>query len=136
MVDPFLCTIYSTRTGKWCLLVECIRDIAEYAFAFDRHNYAHYLMPFLAEMKSIEQQFPNVYNEFVNGNFVAQLSDVNCFGKVELDKVIEMTINHDIKTAEGTTSFSISNDAINRWILNAPYRATTQRVPRDASDSQ
>ena len=121
MVDILLCTIYAA------LLLECIRDIAEYAFAYDNHNYARYLIPFLAEMLQIEHSYPDVYEEFINGNFVAQLSDVNSFGKVELDKVMEVTINRDTKTSGGTTSFSKSNDAVNRWSLNAPYRAHMHR---------
>ena len=99
-------------------LVLGIRDITEYAFAYDNHNYACYLTPFLEEMLQIEHSYPDVYEEFTNGNFVAQLSDVNLFGKVELDKVIEVTINRDTKTrgggGGGTTSFSRSNAAVNR----------------------
>ena len=127
MVDILLCTIYAARAGKWSLLLECIRDIVEYAFPYDNHNYARYLSPFVAEMLQIEHSYPDVYEEFINGNFVAQLSDVNSFGKVELDKVIEVTINRDTKTNGGTTSFSKSNDAVNRWSLNAPYREDMHR---------
>ena len=76
-------------------------------------------------MLQIEHSYPDVYEEFINGNFVAQLSHDNSFGKVELDKVIEVTINRDTKTSGGTTS--VSNDAVNRWSLNAPYRAHMHR---------
>ena len=127
MVDILLNTIYATRTGDWCLLLECIRDISEYAFAYDNHNYARYLTPFLAEMLSLEETFPGIYKEFMNGNFVAQLSEANPFGKIEPDKCIEMTVNRDTKTAGGTTGFSRSNDAVNRWTLNGPYRAGMKR---------
>ena len=71
----------------------------------------------------LEEDFPEVYREFMEGKFAVQLSDFNPFGKIEPDKVIEMTINRDTKTAGGTTGFSINNNAINRWILNAPFRA-------------
>ena len=68
MVDVLLNTLYAVRTGSWCLLLECIREIAVYAFARDNYDYARYFTPFLAEML--------VYTEFQNGNFAVQLSDV------------------------------------------------------------
>lgn len=42
---------------------------------------------------------------------------------MEADKVIETTINKDTKTPGGTTGFSTNSNAINRWALNASYRA-------------
>ena len=33
MVDVLLNTLYAVRTGSWCLLLECIREIAVYAFS-------------------------------------------------------------------------------------------------------
>ena len=51
------------------------------------------LTPFLAEMLLLEEQFTDIYQEFKNGNFVAQLSEANSFGRVEPDKCIEMTVN-------------------------------------------
>ena len=35
MVELLLNTLYATRTGDWDLLLECVRDIARYAFAYD-----------------------------------------------------------------------------------------------------
>ena len=131
MVDVLLNTLYAVRTGDWTLLLECIRDITTYAFAYDNYNYARYLTPFLAEMIALETAFPEVYTEFINGNFVVQLSDFNPFGKVEPDKVIEMTVNRDTKTPDGTTGFSTNSNAINRWVLNAPFRAGVRTALHD-----
>ena len=72
MVEVLLNTIYAAKTGNWDLL-EYIRDIAIYAFAYDNYNYARYLTPLLAEMMALETDFPNFYSEFVQGNFVVQL---------------------------------------------------------------
>ena len=49
------------------------------------------------------------------------MSETNPFGKMELDKVIEVTINCDKKTSGGTTSFSRSNNAVNNR-SHAPYK--------------
>ena len=78
-------------------------------------------------MFNIVNSHPEEYEEFFNGNFEAQLSKTNPFGKMELDKVREVTINRDTKTLGGTTSFSRSNDAVNKWSLNALYRADMRR---------
>ena len=57
MVEVLLNTLYAVRTGDWSLLLECIRDIAIYAFAYDNYNYARYLTPFLAEMMHLKVIF-------------------------------------------------------------------------------
>ena len=54
MVELLLNTIYATCTGDWDLLLECVRDIAQYAFAYDNYNYARYLAPWLSEMLTLE----------------------------------------------------------------------------------
>ena len=59
------------------------------------------------------------------------ISDVNTFGKVESDKVIEMAINHDTKTPGGTTGFSTNSNAIDRWVINVPYRAGMEKQLND-----
>ena len=42
MVDILLNTIYAIRLGEWELLLECIRDMLPYVFAYDKINYARY----------------------------------------------------------------------------------------------
>ena len=95
MVELLLNTIYACRAGKWELLLECIRDVVAYAFAYDNFNYARYLTPFLGEMLNLEVDHPEIYNAFIQGHFSVQLSEGNTFGKMEADKVIETTINKD-----------------------------------------
>ena len=90
-------TIYAYRAGKWDLLLECIRKVIPYAFAYDHMNYARYLTVMLGDMLSLEEEFPVVYSQCISGNFDAQLSS-NAFSRVEMDKVIKMTLNKDTKT--------------------------------------
>ena len=45
MAEVLLNTLHATRTGDWDLLLEFVRDIARYAFAYDNYNYARYLTP-------------------------------------------------------------------------------------------
>ena len=123
MVDLLLNTIYAVRSGSWLLLLECIREIIPFTFAYDHINYARYLTPMLGDMLQLEVDFPEVYEQFIAGNFAAQLSDYQSFSRSETDKVIEMTINKESKSAGGTTGFSTNVDAVRRWEVNASYRS-------------
>ncbi|XP_066925450.1 uncharacterized protein [Clytia hemisphaerica] len=127
MVELLLNVIYACRAGLWDLLLECIREIIPYAFAYDNINYARYLSVMLGDMLALEHDFPEIYEQFILGNFTAQISD-GVFSRVETDKVIEMTLNKDTKTPGGTTGFSTNIGAVHRWELNATYRASLREV--------
>ena len=95
MIQLLLNTIYALRAGDWLLLIECIRLIFPYTFDYDHVNYARYLTTMLGDMLRLAEDFPDVYEEFLNENFVAQLTSGSKFSRVETDKVIEMTLNKD-----------------------------------------
>ena len=88
MIQLLLNTIYALRAGDWLLLIECIRLILPYTFGYDHVNYARYLTAMLENMLRLAEDFPDVYKEFLNGNFVAQLTSDSKFSQVETDKVI------------------------------------------------
>ena len=46
----------------------------------------------LCEMLSLETNYPEVYQQFVEGNFTVQLSSKNTFGRMEPDKVNNILI--------------------------------------------
>jgi hypothetical protein len=123
MVDLLLNTVYSVRSGSWDLLLECIREIIPFCFAYDHHNYARYLTNFLGDMLALKDDYPEIHEQLANGNFAAQLTSNKAFSRVETDKVIEMTLNKDTKTPGGTTGFSTNIGAVKRWEVNASYRA-------------
>lgn len=123
MVELLLNTIYSIRAGDWELLLECIRNILPYTFAYDNINYARYASAMLGDMLQLPDDFPEIHNEFMKGNFAVHISDNTKFSRVETDKVIEMTLNKDTKTPGGCTGFSTNVNAVKRWEINAAYRA-------------
>jgi hypothetical protein len=69
MVELLLNTIYVNRAGNWELLLECIRNILPYTFAYDNINYARYLTAMLGDMLQLPEDFPEVHEEFMNGHF-------------------------------------------------------------------
>ena len=123
MVELLLNTIFSIRSCDWELLLECIRCILPYAFAYDNLNYARYLTGMLGDMLQLLHDFPEVRREFMKGNFAVQLTENGIFSRIETDKVIEMTLNKDSKTAGGCTGFSTNANTVKRWEFNAAYRA-------------
>ena len=82
MAKILLNLLTATRSGNWHLYLETIRDIPPYAFAYDNINYSRYLTVMLAEMVSLETENPDVYQQFMLGNFTAQLSEHSTFGHI------------------------------------------------------
>ena len=92
-------------------------------FPYDNLNYARYLTGMLGDMLQLLHDFSEVHREFMKGNFAAQLTENGIFSRIETDKVIEMTLNKDSKTAGGCTGFSTNVNTVKRWEVNAAYRA-------------
>ena len=72
-----------------------------------------------SEMLTLENDFPEIYEEFVAGNFAVQLNNDGRFSRTEPDKVIEMTLNRDTKTLGGTAEFFTNIGAVHGWEINS-----------------
>ena len=120
--------IYATRTGQWELYLACVDEVVPWTFAYDRQNYARYLVPYLDDMRALPETMPEVYTAFLEGHFSVQMSKANPFGQNEADKTIENTINRDSKTAGGYIGFSANYAATQRWVLNNSRRSSFRRL--------
>jgi len=49
VVELLLNVIFFIRSANWELLVECVRSILSYAFAYDNLNYARYVTAMLGD---------------------------------------------------------------------------------------
>ena len=103
MCEVLLNLLYATRADKWQLYLEAVKNTLPWFFAYDLTNYSRFLTAHYEDLNSLEGEFPDVHEEFLNGNFSVQLSNTNPFGIMEADKVIETTINKDTKTPGGIT---------------------------------
>ena len=99
-------------------LIYAVEEVIPWTFAYDRHNYARYLVPFLNDMRSLPVTMPEVYSAFKDGQFFVQISRNHPFGRNKADKTIENTINRDCKTGGGYIGFSANFAATQRWVLN------------------
>ena len=124
MVEILLNTILSVRSGDWHLFMTCVKDIIPYTFAYENINYAMYLTAMFSEMLTLEDNFSEIYEEFVAGNFAVQLNNDGRFSRTERNKVTEMTLNRDTKTPDVTTGFSTNIGAVHRSEINSKYRAS------------
>ena len=93
--------------------MESLRNILPDVFAYDHSNYAKHMTVMRGKMLNLEESHPNIYREFVAGNFYVQLSP-HSFSRVEANKVIEATMNQNTKTPDGFKSFSTKTNTVNR----------------------
>ena len=98
----------ASREGNWLLYLSAIDYFISSCFAYDKMNYARYLPIYFAEMTALPQTHPNIFENFLNGQFSVQMSNNNTFGRIPVDQTIECTINKDTQTAGGTTTISSS----------------------------
>ena len=110
------------------MLLSCINEIIPFAFAYDDINYVRYLTTMLANMSTLNDDFSEIYQEFVAGNLTTQLSSAEKFNRCETDKVIQMTLNRDTKTSGGTFGFSANTNTVQWWEINASNRTSLRRV--------
>ncbi|KAK3747396.1 hypothetical protein QZH41_012092, partial [Actinostola sp. cb2023] len=131
LCELMLNLIYASRTGSWELYLSCIEEVIPWAFAYDRQNYARYLIPFLDDMRHLSVRMPDVYTAFNKGQFSVQMGGRNPFGRNEADKTIENTINRDCKTGGGYIGFSANFAATQRWVLNDTRSGVYRKLLRE-----
>lgn len=89
MMDILFNTLYTVRSRNWYLLSSCISVITLLAFAYNNINYVRCLTGMLS-MSTLNDDFPEICQEFVARNFATQLDSVGKVSCCETDIVIEM----------------------------------------------
>ena len=84
---------------------------------YGRQNYSRHLTYNLCTQQNLEKTHPNIYKEFLTGNFSMQRK-LGSFNKVPSDQLIEQTINKDQKGLGGIVGFSTLESTVQRWILS------------------
>ena len=96
LVEFLLNTTCPLRFGSWHLYVECTRDIVPLTFAYDWF-YSRYHCSSWWNVGTWSKRF----------------------ARMEVDKVIETTINTDMKGRRETIIFSTNQSCVDRWTINA-----------------
>ena len=92
-------SIRATREGNWYLHIESLKGLCKYLFAHDRLNYARMVPLYLAQMDKLKTSDPDIHQEFLEGNFCVQKSEVP-FTAIGPDHGIEH-VNRETKVSGG-----------------------------------
>ena len=66
--------VRAIREGNFQQYVEALTEIVPWVFALDHTHYARWITVHLRDMVSLKYLHPEIYAEFVKGNFVVKKS--------------------------------------------------------------
>ena len=105
MVLLLLQFIKDERTGNWKLHLSATAAMIPHFFSMDRVNYARWLPVYLSDMNSLQENHPDVHQEFMDGNHSVSRSK-QPFAQVWPDMTQEQPINLDSKSKGGIIGVS------------------------------
>ena len=97
--------IRSVRTGDWNMHIKSTELLVKYFFAHDKQNYARLLPIYLADMKALERSDPDIWTEFMNGNWVVNKSRIP-FCAIRADHALEQ-VNRSMKVSGGLIGITL-----------------------------
>ena len=115
-VDLMLTFIRSEHSQNWDQHLSCVTEMAKYFHAYDRQNYSRWLTVYIADMRNLEKDAPEVQKEFLDGNFGVQRSS-RPFCSVWTDLALEQSVNRDVKCSGGLLGITRKEAARDRWFL-------------------
>ena len=121
MVEILLDFIQAEREGNWNLHLEAFAAMLPWLIIYDHTNYAKWGPVYLAEMKNLENTAPEVYAEFMNGNFVVKGSKRR-FNQVPADQSTEW-INKTCKMQNGIIGITRNDQARDRFCVTWSERS-------------
>ena len=122
MVMEMLAFIRAVRTGDWSLHLITLEMFTKYFFAHDKINYARMIPVYLAEMSSLNEADPEIYEEFIQGNWVVNKNAQVPFCAVGADNAHEH-INRSMKVSGGLIGITLNEAARTKFFLIAPELA-------------
>jgi len=111
--------IESVRTGDWELHLTSLELFTKYFFSHDKLNYARMIPVYLAEMSSLKESSPVVYEECVKGNWVVNKNPDVPFCALGADNALEH-VNRSMKVTGGLTGITLNPSARTKLFLIAP----------------
>ncbi len=108
--------IRADREGNWKLHLHTVQQILPIFAAFDCTNYLRWCSIYLEDMRKLEDMYPEVYREFMRGNFVVKRT-LGLFKAVGVDMALEQTINRSQKSAGGIIGSTRKKEFVAQWEL-------------------
>ena len=130
MIMEMMQFVRAVRTGNWQLHLTSLELFTKYFFAHDRLNYARMIPLYLAEMKMLNESDPEIYEEFLEGNWVVNKNPDVPFCALGADHALEQ-INRSMKVSGGLVGITLNPNARTKFFLIAPELA---RLAEDAKE--
>jgi len=90
----------STREGNWCLYLAALEKLCVYFFAYNRLEYAQNIPEYIVRMHELKNTDPDIWQEFVNGDFSVNTSNNVPFTRIGVDQAMEHSTNAPKVTVE------------------------------------
>ena len=121
LVQVLLRFIRAEREGNWRLHLSSFAAMLPWFAIYDHTNYTRWGTIYLADMKNLEETHPDIYTEFVNGNFVVKKTN-HRFNQISTDQALEH-VNKICKVAGGLIGITRLESARERWCLTFNQRS-------------
>ena len=115
MVETMLEFIRANRDGDWHLHLNSFAAMLPWMTIYDHTNYARWGPVYLAEMKGLETSHQELYEEFMNGNFVVKKRDGK-FNQVPIDQATEWQ-NKICKISNGIIGITRNDTARDKFCI-------------------
>ena len=109
MVGILLRFTRAVREGNWLLYLSSFAEMLPWFALYDRNNYTRWGCVFLADMRQLKETAPEVYDGFINGDFVAKEADTK-FNQIPDDQALEH-VNKLGKVAGGLVGITRTDSA-------------------------
>lgn len=91
-IDYYLMFERAMRTNDIELYIFALYCMAPIFFLFNHHNYARWCARYLDELINIDEKYPGLRNEFINGALSIRRTNAN-FCRTPVDITLEQTVN-------------------------------------------
>ncbi|KAJ4925401.1 hypothetical protein JOQ06_018133, partial [Pogonophryne albipinna] len=122
LVSILLAFTRALRCGDWNLYMSAFKSMMPWFAAYDHTHYTRWGAVFIADMEQLAQTAPEVYQGFLDGDFVAKETK-HSFNEVPFDLRLEH-INKTGKVAGGLIGITRNDPARNRWSITYNERAS------------
>lgn len=106
----------SHREGDWQLHLSAVDRALPLVFAFDRTNYKRWLPLYYQDCLKLEQKYPLIHQNFLQGEFVAKLTKRKA-SAIPMDQALETKYNKPSKSASGIIGYTRRKEAVCKWDL-------------------
>ncbi len=121
MVSILLGFIRAEREGNWLLHLSTFASMLPWFAIYDHINYTRWGSVYLAYMHQLQVTHPDVYLEFMYGNFVVKQTQKK-FNQLSTDQALEH-VNKMSKMAGGLVGITREDSARDRWCLTFNHRS-------------